>query len=125
MPTAQLVRTPWMGGGAQQAGVSVTVYETDGTTEATVYTDNSGNTTGTNPVVTDSSGVLVTHLAAGRYVLIDSRGERSEVTVAASGVDNTPPPTITGSRATDLATIVEAMLAAGAAKNLWVDGTTA
>lgn len=125
MPTAQLVRTPWMGGGAQQASVAVTVYEPDGTTLATTYTDSSGNTTGANPVNTDSSGVLVTHLAAGRYVLIDSRGERSEVTVAAPGTDNTPPPTISGSRATDLAAIVESMLAAGAAKNLWVDGTTA
>lgn len=55
--------------GAPQPSAEVTVYNSDGTTLATLYTDRSKNTTAANPVVTDTAGNLQFFAAPDRYVL--------------------------------------------------------
>jgi hypothetical protein len=55
--------------GAPQPGAEVTVYTSDGSTLAVLYTDRSKNTTAGNPVVTDSNGNLVFYTDPGLYVL--------------------------------------------------------
>lgn len=83
-------QTPWMGGGPQQANEAVTVRNSADTANATVYTDETGDTTDSNPVNTDSNGVLTTYLDPGRYVL-KSTNDRSEITVTDPGDTPTPP----------------------------------
>jgi hypothetical protein len=55
--------------GAPQVEAQVTVYLTDGTTKATLYTDRTKVTTTANPVVTDALGNLTFWAEPGRYVL--------------------------------------------------------
>lgn len=119
---AEKFETPWMGGGPAQANEAVTVRNATDTADATVYTDTAG-TAGTNPVNTDSNGLLVTYLNPGRYVL-KSANDRLEVTVGTGGTDTPAKPDITGVKATDGPAIIGQMLAAGEAKGLWTDSTT-
>lgn len=55
--------------GAPQPAAEVTVYNSDGITAATLYTDRTKATTAANPVVTDSAGNLLFYAEPGRYVL--------------------------------------------------------
>lgn len=50
-------------------GITVRVYESDGTTEATLYTDRTKATTTGNPVAVDASGNLEFFAEPGIYVL--------------------------------------------------------
>lgn len=54
--------------GAALEGIEVTVYESDGSTEATIYGSKSGGTT-TNPIVTPSTGLVQFWASPGEYVL--------------------------------------------------------
>jgi microcystin-dependent protein len=51
------------------ANVLVTVYESNGTTAATLYTDHTMTTTASNPVSTDSLGNLIFWTIPGSYIL--------------------------------------------------------
>lgn len=82
MPQAGRYTAPWLGGGAIQAAKAVTVRNATDSADATVYTSTAGTSTGSNPLTTDSAGLLVTYLAAGRYVLKDAAGDRMEITVS-------------------------------------------
>lgn len=55
--------------GAPQPLAEVTVYEADGSTLATLYTDRSKGDTAGNPVVTDALGNLQFYAEPSRYVL--------------------------------------------------------
>lgn len=93
--------TPWMGGGSQQANEAVTVRNSADTANATVYTDESGDTTASNPVNTDANGLLTMFLNPGRYVL-KSTNDRSEITVSDPGNQPTPPPPVGTADAADV-----------------------
>lgn len=125
MPQAVHYRTEWMGGGSVQAGKAVTVRNITDTANATVYTSTAGTTTGSNPVTTDSKGIVETYLAPGRYLLKDANGDVLTITVGTPGTDTPTPTAITGSRGSATASVVAQMLSAGAAKGLWTDSTTA
>jgi hypothetical protein len=55
--------------GVPVVSTPVTIYQSDGTTLATLYTDNTKATTGPNPVNTDSFGNLAFYANPGIYVL--------------------------------------------------------
>lgn len=94
-------QTPWMGGGPQQANEAVTVRNATDTSNATVYTDETGETTASNPVSTDSTGLLTMYLNPGRYVL-KSTNDRSEITVSDPGTQPSPPPQVGTASAADV-----------------------
>ena len=82
--------------GNWQRGVTTTVYETDGTTPATLYDDQTGTSTLANPIPTgvaqgvageDMSGNLIFYATPGPYVLSGSRGGDSWTTPITVDVD--------------------------------------